>query len=54
MSKQEKETKMHIFCSAVLSVIILAGVCTAKQTVLIEAEGFEDLGGWVIDQQFMD
>ncbi|MHC4365323.1 MAG: FAD-dependent oxidoreductase [Planctomycetota bacterium] len=24
------------------------------QTVLVEAEGFEDRGGWVIDQQFMD
>ncbi|MHC4741765.1 MAG: FAD-dependent oxidoreductase [Planctomycetota bacterium] len=23
-------------------------------TVLIEAEGFEDVGGWVVDQQFMD
>ena len=24
------------------------------QTILVEAESFEDLGGWVIDQQFMD
>lgn len=24
------------------------------KTILIEAEAFEDLGGWVIDQQFMD
>ena len=23
-------------------------------TILIEAESFRDLGGWVIDQQFMD
>ena len=23
-------------------------------TVLVEAEAFEDVGGWVIDQQFMD
>ena len=23
-------------------------------TILIEAESFKDLGGWVIDQQFMD
>ncbi len=30
-------------------------VSTAKtHTVLIEAEGFENLGGWVIDQQFID
>jgi len=26
----------------------------AAQTVLVEAESFENLGGWVIDQQFMD
>jgi len=24
------------------------------RTVLVEAEGFENLGGWVVDQQFMD
>ena len=26
----------------------------AGQTVLVEAEGFDDLGGWVVDQQAMD
>jgi len=25
-----------------------------KQTILVEAESFDNLGGWVIDQQFMD
>jgi hypothetical protein len=25
-----------------------------KRTVLVEAESFQDLGGWVVDQQFMD
>ena len=25
-----------------------------RQTILIEAENFDDLGGWVVDQQFMD
>lgn len=29
-------------------------IVTEKVTVLLEAEAFEDLGGWVIDQQFMD
>lgn len=24
------------------------------ETVLVEAESFENLGGWVVDQQFMD
>ncbi|MHC4323929.1 MAG: hypothetical protein ACYSUX_06625, partial [Planctomycetota bacterium] len=28
--------------------------CSRAQTVLIEAEGFANRGGWVIDQQFMD
>jgi len=26
----------------------------AAQTILVEAEGFDDIGGWVIDQQFID
>jgi hypothetical protein len=26
----------------------------AAEAVLLEAEGFKDLGGWVLDQQFMD
>jgi hypothetical protein len=25
-----------------------------QETVLVEAEGFQELGGWVVDQQFMD
>ncbi len=43
---------------------VLAGICTAiitcwaasavAQHVLVEAESFEDPGGWVVDQQFMD
>jgi len=39
-----------IFITLLLSLASLAGA----QTILIEAEGFENLGGWVIDQQFMD
>ncbi len=35
-----------------LLVLLAAGVCA--QTVLIEAESFENHGGWVNDQQFMD
>ncbi len=31
-----------------------AGSAAAEATVLVEAEGFADLGGWVLDQQFMD
>ncbi len=34
--------------------VCLAGPVAAAGTVLVEAEGFDDTGGWVIDQQFMD
>ncbi len=27
---------------------------TARAGTLVEAEGFDDPGGWVVDQQFMD
>ena len=40
---------------AAMSCIFLAWcVPCAAQTVLVEAESFENLGGWVVDQQFMD
>ena len=44
--------KMRIV-SSVLCVLLLYSV-TGAQTILVEAESFVDLGGWVIDQQFMD
>jgi hypothetical protein len=28
--------------------------CGAEDTILLEAEGFRDIGGWVVDPQFMD
>jgi hypothetical protein len=31
-----------------------AGVVRAADQVLLEAENFDDVGGWVVDQQFMD
>jgi len=34
--------------------LVAAGNASAQGTVLIEAEAFEDAGGWVNDQQFMD
>jgi len=35
--------------------IVLSGFLSAKtNTIFIEAESFENKGGWVIDQQFMD
>lgn len=39
-----------------LWIALWAGVsaASAAEAVLVEAEGFKDLGGWVLDQQFMD
>ena len=38
-----------------VSVVILSLLATvAAGQILVEAEGFDDTGGWVIDQQFMD
>ena len=40
--------------------VIILAICFAfplsadAQTVFLEAEGFEDVGGWVVDQQFID
>ena len=41
---------------AVFSVFLLGvgASSLAAETVLVEAEGFEEHGGWVVDQQFMD
>jgi len=34
--------------------VLAAAQCCCAQTVLVEAESFSDLGGWVVDAQFMD
>ena len=46
-------------CVAAVSLISFAGNLSAadskaEHTILVEAEGFADIGGWVIDPQFMD
>ena len=40
--------------AAVLAIAIFAGTSVAGNVVLLEAEGFDQLGGWKLDQQFMD
>ena len=40
--------------TALLAIVLSAGVALADSTDLIEAESFECTGGWVNDQQFMD
>jgi hypothetical protein len=49
------EKKMRILSTVLFAVLMLSTVsATAAQSVLVEAEGFAKLGGWAIDQQFMD
>ena len=46
---------MKTYCTiAVLALAILAGTSAGGDVVLLEAEGFDELGGWKLDQQFMD
>ena len=42
--------------SGLLISVLLCSIITAAsgKTILVEAESFADLGGWVVDQQFMD
>jgi hypothetical protein len=47
--------RKDILGSLMFVVLLYSIVSTASaDTVLVEAESFEDLGGWVVDQQFMD
>ena len=56
--------RAHAFAGAIAFGVLTAGLHSqsvapaqdpARRTsVLVEAEAFEDLGGWVLDQQFMD
>jgi len=34
--------------------VLLVTASCGGQTILVEAESFDDIGGWVVDQQFMD
>lgn len=40
--------------SLLIFLMTLMPLLCAAQTVLVEAEGFDDVGGWVVDQQYMD
>lgn len=45
--------QLNIFAVAILVVLVVASPAL-PHTVLLEAEGFDEHGGWVLDQQFMD
>jgi len=40
--------------ASIVSSLLLAAHVLAAQTILVEAEGFADRGGWTVDQQAMD
>ena len=47
--------KMRILNTVLFAILLLTTVsATGAQSVLVEAESFAKLGGWAIDQQFMD
>jgi len=55
MNKVKKNPKkLFIRTTILLSLIILFSYSMSAEAVLIEAESFQDTGGWVNDQQFMD
>jgi hypothetical protein len=44
-------------CNGIVIITMFLSLLVSKtvaETILVEAESFENLGGWVIDQQFMD
>jgi len=45
---------VDLACGLLLGTSVQAEPAVPSPTVLVEAEGFEKLGGWVVDQQFMD
>lgn len=45
-------TLKHV--AILLAFVAAESVAAAPATILLEAESFRELGGWVIDQQFMD
>ena len=40
--------------SLLLTILLFSSITFAADTILVEAENFDDIGKWVIDQQFMD
>jgi len=49
------KNRISIFSMLLFVTLLLSSVSLVEaQTILIEAEAFANLGGWAIDQQFMD
>ena len=45
---------LHASIFTLTAAMIAAGSLAPAETVLVEAESFGELGGWVVDQQFVD
>ena len=45
---------MRLSCCLVFSWLLVAGSIAPAQDVLVEAESFDDGGGWQLDTQFID
>jgi hypothetical protein len=50
----KKEALSTAFLSVCVLLFAVQENCANADTVLVEAEAFENSGGWVLDQQFMD
>jgi hypothetical protein len=50
----QRERVMIIRGALLIAVCLLCEHATANDLVLVEAESAENVGGWVVDQQFMD
>jgi len=51
----EPEKKKNVLCAVIFVFFLMCVILPAEaHTILLETENFEDTGGWVVDQQFMD
>jgi hypothetical protein len=49
---KHRTSLLRVLCVSVVSLSLLVSVAGGQ--ILLEAESFDDVGGWVVDQQFMD
>ena len=55
ISIMEPEKKKNVLCAVIFVFFLMCVILPAEaHTILLETENFEDTGGWVVDQQFMD
>ncbi len=44
----------RVLTASLVALLVCCAVSTAGRHVLVEAESFDEVGGWFVDQQFMD